>query len=225
MIICHPYRFIFVKTKKTAGTSVEIALSRFCGDKDVITPISRKDERIRQSMGYKGPRNYYLPLRQYRREDWARLILRLKRCRFYNHASAMFIERHIDPEVWNSYFKFCFERNPWDKVISWYYWDNRTEPRPSISEFVQKIHGNRGFDLYSRHGEVVVDAVYKFEEMELALSDLQTRLGLPEMPALPNAKVGHRPTKRSYRELLSPSDRKKVAELYSMEIEHFDYRW
>ncbi|WP_275670288.1 hypothetical protein [Okeania hirsuta] len=40
MIISHKYKFIFLKTIKTSGTSIEIYLSRFCGDDDVITPIS-----------------------------------------------------------------------------------------------------------------------------------------------------------------------------------------
>ena len=39
MIISHKYRFIFVKTRKTAGTSVEAYLSQHCGDSDVLTPI------------------------------------------------------------------------------------------------------------------------------------------------------------------------------------------
>ncbi len=31
MIISHRHSFVFVKTTKTAGTSVEIALSKHCG--------------------------------------------------------------------------------------------------------------------------------------------------------------------------------------------------
>ena len=52
MIISHKYKFIFLKTTKTAGTSVEISLSRFCGDDDIITPIDFADEAIRQPVSY-----------------------------------------------------------------------------------------------------------------------------------------------------------------------------
>ena len=37
MIISHKHKFIFFKTRKTAGTSLQIALSEFCGSDDIIT--------------------------------------------------------------------------------------------------------------------------------------------------------------------------------------------
>ena len=39
VIVSHKHKFIFIKTRKTAGTSIELFLSRFCGEKDIITPI------------------------------------------------------------------------------------------------------------------------------------------------------------------------------------------
>lgn len=57
MIISHEHKFIFLKTAKTAGTSIEIALSKFCGSDDVITKIARPDQRIRSEVGYPGPQN------------------------------------------------------------------------------------------------------------------------------------------------------------------------
>ena len=40
MIVSHKYKFIFIKTRKTAGTSIEYNLSKYLGKEDIITPTS-----------------------------------------------------------------------------------------------------------------------------------------------------------------------------------------
>jgi len=37
MIISHRHRYIFIKTRKTAGASVELALVQSCGPDDIMT--------------------------------------------------------------------------------------------------------------------------------------------------------------------------------------------
>lgn len=61
MIISHKHKFLYIKAQKTAGTSIEIALSNICGESDIITPISRVDEEKRKSLGYLTAQNYYIP--------------------------------------------------------------------------------------------------------------------------------------------------------------------
>jgi len=227
MIISHKHRFIFIKIEKTAGTSIEIALSRYCGPDDIITPVSPEDETLRQELGGRGPQNYIIPVGAYSAKDWVSLASRMRLPAFVNHASAAFIRDHIDHAVWDSYFKFCFERNPWDKIVSYYYWENRKRDLPSISEFIRSGRASRlrGRGLYTIDGEVAVDKIYLFERIADEMTDIARVLGLPEVPVLPRAKSCYRKDRRHYRELISPQDRDWISKAYACEIDSFSYEW
>ena len=211
MIISHDHKFIFIKTNKTAGTSVEIALSKFCGPRDVITPISEEDEAIRASLGYRGPQN----------------CEGHNGVEFRNHSSAADIKKGVGEAVWNAYYTFCIERNPWDRVISMYYWRCKSEPRPSISKFLSTgpvaSLKRKGYALYTHNGEVVVDKVCRYEDLAAELERVRTRLGLPEPLELPRAKSQYRKDKRSYREILDSGERQHIEQLFAQEIALFNY--
>ena len=232
MIISHKHKFIFIKTRKTAGTSIEIALSKYCGPKDVITRISKKDEETRRKLGYRGPQNRRVSFSKYSGTEWFKFFFQGRRYAFRNHMGAKTISKLIDPEVWNSYFKFCFERNPWDKVVSLYFWDYPTEPRPSLSEFIQAGKPNNvvggeggGFDLYAIKGEIVVDRVCFYENIQEEMEYLAKRLNLGEALQLPRAKAGTRNDRRHYQELLTKEDKDKISKVFAREIAYFGYKF
>ncbi len=231
MILSHKHRFIFIKTEKTAGTSLEIALSKYCGPHDVITPLVPEDEQKRAALGYRGAQNYHIPFRRYGAGDVLRAAYRRQRLHFFNHAGASFIRQYVAPEVWKEYFKFAFERNPWDKVVSAYYWNaawrGLSPSMKGLSEWTQSGHANwiRGFELYSVRNEIVVDRVYRYERLNDSLTDLAGRLDLPEVPVLPRTKAKARKDKRRYSELLSPPDRDKIARMFAREIAYFGYEY
>ena len=230
MIISHEHKFIFIRTKKTASTSIEIALSEFLGDRDIITRIAKTDEKTRARLGYRGPQNYLVPFSSYQPRDWRRLLIKRRRVQYTNHMDARSIKKLIGKEIWNSYFKFCFERNPWDKVISYYYWRHKTEPRPTISEFIKSgrahiLSASGGFDAYSIKGKIAVDRVCAYENLGDEMQQLSERLGLPGIPRLPNAKGAHRKDRRHYRDSLSDEDRMDIAKIFAREIAYFDYRF
>ena len=228
MILSREYKFIFLKTNKTAGTSIEIALSKFCGPRDIITPISPEDEKTRSQLGYRGPQNYLVPLHQNTFPDWAKLILkRDRKKRFFNHISAREMKPLVAQNDWDGYYKFCVERNPWDRFLSYYYWRCRSEPRPSVTEFLASADPARlrqkGYDLYTINDLVAVDKICRFEHLEKELEAIRKRLSFPEKLDLPRAKSGFRRDKRSYREILSQSEQEKIAELFAKEIDLLDY--
>ncbi len=73
MIVSHKHKFIFIKTRKTAGTSVEIALSKICGKNDILTPISPKDEIYRQEYANISAQNFTIPFSRLKLHDFKRL--------------------------------------------------------------------------------------------------------------------------------------------------------
>lgn len=230
MIISHEHKFIFLKTAKTAGTSIEIALSKFCGSDDVITKIARPDQRIRSEVGYPGPQNDDLPLRGYAAADLLWSLRHRRKSRYRNHFQSRQIKRCVGEDVWNRYYKFCFERNPWDRVISQFYWLSRGNPTSSISEFIDsdapRLLKRKGIDVYTIDGQVVVDRVCRYEDVENELERVcSEQLGLPEKLVLPRAKGGYRGDRRPYREVLGDEDREKIARIFADEIELFGYEF
>jgi len=230
MLISHRYKFIFIKTKKTAGTSLEIALSRYLGPGDVITHITPEDEVLRQQWGGCGPQHYYLPLTRLNGKDWQQWLRSGQRPYFYNHMPASEISRYVSQDVWQHYFKFCFERNPWDKVVSWYFWEHKEEPRPGLEAFIQAgrardLAAEGGSSLYTLDGKLAVDKVYRYEDMQAALADLAERTGLPEIPDLPHAKSQFRQDRRPYQALYNPQTRDLVAQEFAGEIARLNYEF
>lgn len=229
-VVSHRHRFIFLKTEKTAGTSIEIALSKFCGPDDIIARISLEDEKTRRELGYPGPQNDGVaPLTSYRSHDWKDLIKRgIRKAVFYNHMPAAEVRRHVGNAVWDSSFKFCFERNPWDRVLSMYYWQNRKEPRPPLDEYlprgIRSLRRN-GFEQYTIDGKVAVDRICRFEDLDGELEIVRARLGLPEPLSLPRAKGGHRADRRHYRDVLTESQRQRIAEAFKDEIALLGYKY
>jgi hypothetical protein len=226
MIVSHRHRFIFVKTRKTAGTSIEIALSSYCGEEDIISRITRDDEEIRRALGFPGPQNDLLPVAQYSSNEWLRFVSRGRRARFRNHMAAARIRALLGETIWRDYFKFCVERDPWDKAISLYYWRTRhMNPRPPLHQFLAGVAPDSlsNFEIYTIDGALAMDRVIRFECLSAELEEVRNLLGLPEPLSLPRAKSAHRDEERHYSELLEDADRAIVDRVCAREIALFDY--
>ena len=186
MIISHAHKFIFIKTAKVGGTSLEIALSKFCGPDDVITPITPEDEALRRSLGFRGAQNYRprSPLTRLRAALDPRYARR--HGEFFNHFQAKDLKRRLPEEVWRSYLKFSIVRNPFDRVVSTYYWHTRKDAKkaqfPDLETFVlsspEVILSNRR--KLSVDGAQATDVMIRYEHLAEDLGTLSDRLGLPE---------------------------------------------
>lgn len=199
MILSQKHRFIFIKTNKTAGTSVEIALSRQCGEGDIITPLLQEDEALRREGGGRRPQHMKAP----KGCDGPHRFAKLKNgdkvmLRFFNHMAASELLTVIKPAVWDDYFTFCVERNPWDRVASYYHYGAAHEDDPC--DFTTFLLGDSlpflkwlGRDLSTIDGKVTVDKVCSYENLEEDLREVFEAVGIDARVNLPRAKSGFLP--------------------------------
>jgi hypothetical protein len=244
MIVSHKYRFIFIKTRKVGGTSVEIALSKFLGSDDIVTPIVPEDERLRSTLGYNGPRNCWLPVGDMAHEIAAlrpagcrylrKLVMHRKwPLKFYNHIPASEVKKAIGAEAWSSYLKFSIERNPFDKVCSFYFWDRKRGGAAEKMSFREFVLCGRGadvsdFDLYSISQVPRMDRIARYENLAAELDDISAELGLPERLSCTlesiNAKAGIRQS-GTVDDFYDSETRRMIEMQFAREIAFFGYRF
>jgi len=229
MIISHKHKFIFIKTRKTAGTSLEISLSTICGPNDVITAIDDDDEKARRELGGRGPQNFKLPMSAHSLGEVAGMLFGKSRKQFYNHMAAQEIKELMHTGQWDSYYKFCFERNPWDKVLSQYNARGGDRAFGNVEGYITsgEVARLRGYDMYSIKRNVVVDDIFKFEEMDESLQTISERLNLNTPLQMPTyrAKGNRRKDKRHYHDVLSDEERELVAVIFAREIKLLGYEY
>jgi hypothetical protein len=230
MIISHKHKFIFIKTKKTAGTSIEAALSELCGPQDVITPFREESEQDRKGLR---PQNFRIehPLKP-KRPLLRKLLMRPERyyhesVGFYEHMPAWRVREYLGEDVWSSYFKFAFDRNPWDRQVSWYLYKTKSKrARPSFEQFMT----NRArayvdnYELYTIDGALAVDFVGRYERLEQDLNKALDLAGVGRQVAAPRTNVTpNKDGARDYRSYYAPETKALVAAWYQPEIALLGY--
>ncbi|MDX1499781.1 MAG: hypothetical protein R3176_07790 [Woeseiaceae bacterium] len=226
MIVSHEKKFIFVKTRKTSGTSMEIALSQICGPDDIITPISFEDELVRLDMGGRLPQNYggrgEARYREMIRNRKLKLIRARRRGRFYNHMPAVKIREHLGRETWDEYFKFTIERHPYEKVVSHVYFHARRRKRWDFDTEVKRVL-ERGyyinFPVYCEGNRPIVDFIVNFERRAEDLATLSEKLGFDVAARHPETKHRFRADRQPARELLSDEVKERIYASCRVEFE------
>jgi Sulfotransferase family len=232
VIVSHRHRFVFLKTRKTAGTSIELALAEICGPDDIVTPLAADDDALRaQHEALRGPsarrpqhylRDSELPLRAARPDG---LVPPRRDVDYYEHIRAPRARRYLGKALWQSYFKFTFERNPWDRLVSHYAFLRSRGTEGSFEDVVRTQLGRRAQNhlVYMKQGELLVDYVGRYETLEHSLAEALTRAGVSERVSLPRANSQTRGDRQSYTTFYDASLRDYVAELCAPEIERMGY--
>lgn len=111
MLVSHPYQFIYLKTSKTAGTSIEMALqgAAFNQDPDQVKAATHAQVGVRGVIG----RRMIFNLSS--KETAADKI-------WLPHISAADLFDRVGERIWNRYDKVASVRNPFDRMVSGFHW-------------------------------------------------------------------------------------------------------
>ena len=217
MLISHRYKFIFVKTYKTAGTSTEAFFQRFC-----LSPLDQTKYHYKHGADESITKYGIIG---------HRLDGNKGTHKWFNHKSVASIKGDLGENLFNSYTKICNIRNPYDIVVSSYLFNHRhlgdVTLTPEILEDWLKSKYTIRYLNMNKTLWFSTDFKYEYirhENIEEDIKSVCEKLGIEiETVNLPSFKVS--PGRKHYREYYSEEAKKVVADLYSDELKTFNYEF
>lgn len=220
MIVLHEPGIIVLKARKVAGTSLEIALSRSATDSSIITPIVPEDEAIRTRLGYRGPQNFRHDLAYFPKLSLREMLRAVRRKqmppKFYNHIPAAQARAYLGDDIWTRYKKVSIIRNPFDYMVSAYYWSigqKKITPETGFEDWVLDSPEvlARNEEIYKINDENIIDLMLRFDRLDIDLKKLEALHpsldGLAETFAGTITKAAYRPKKATTQEIFSAAPR------------------
>lgn len=247
MILSKKNKFIFIKGKKVAGTSVEVLLSGVCGAHDIITPITPIDERCRIAAGFCAAQNYSVVP-----EAAMRYISTVKgtpiknlgeiktpREKYYNHMSLKHVIGSFGSisEDWSV---FAIDRCPYRKLISFanmrphlkYYKSTGSAMEcdlVSLKKSLAKLFESgaidrvKNIDLYKDQDGKMRATVLRYENLAEDLSKYLATLGIGNYPMLKHLKKGLGSNSIELKTVFTKCQIKQVNDCFAEEFEVFGY--
>ena len=150
---------------------------------------------------------------------------------FRQHNEIRVAKKVLPDEIFNSYFKFAFVRNPWDRLVSEYEFIRRRpnhgrHPKVIRMEFDEYIvYQSKRRDahqidmLADKQGNLLMDFVGKFENLEKDWLYVAKKLGIE------NKELGHRKKSgiKDYKAYYTQENWDLVADLWHRDIDAFGY--
>ena len=205
MIVSHAHRYIFFAVPKTATHSV----------REVLRASKDQDDWEQQVLF--GEQSIPIPE-----------IAQIK----HGHISARQIQSALSEEQWQTYYKFGFVRNPFDRFVSICAFLNRENPnfndnsltwmkmatqRPA---FRQRILVRPQFEqLINESNEVAMDFLGRYESLQSSLDTILDHLKLQPI----QLKVRNQSEHAAYQSYYDAELRDWVADFYKEDLERFDY--
>ncbi len=206
MIISALHKFIFVAIPKTGTHSVRQALRQHMGPKDL------------EQVGLFVKKHFPIP-------ELARLQ--------HGHLSLQQIRPYMRPEEWQTFFKFAFVRNPFDRFVSYCAFMTRDsgqferDPKTVMRNILEKpplhhiLFQPQHLLVTDSDGKLLADHVGRVEEMQQSYDEVCERIGIPTA-VLEKVNSSQR---KDYREYYDQPLIDGVARLYSRDLELFGYQF
>ncbi|USR41530.1 hypothetical protein L1F06_008925 [Ectopseudomonas hydrolytica] len=212
-IISFEHRFVFVKTRKTASTSLEAFLRRYTVAGDVVTQLTPRDEKWCVERGWCSC-NYaadpeveraYMQLCMDDCFDEAMRYIRSAKRLYVGHMPASKIKRLLEGNGyrWEDFHFFTVERHPYSWLLFVLLYNNSAYHERGACEidlndinerarafiesegFLQRLNSN----LYTEEGRLLVKDVMRYENLQEDLARMLTPLvGTPDMSEFPFLK-------------------------------------
>jgi len=210
MSICYKHKFIFIHLQKTGGSSIHTVLGQL---KLVQNSEKYLTGRISSDVSaQKFPYTHY-----------------------WHHLKASDVRKIVSEEIWNTFFKFTFVRNPWDRTVSMFFYAKKSTSNPSsvhwgrhypdkFEDWLREVHG-KGVPqcnfITDEDGKLLVDFVGRFERLEEDFKRVCKITGLLNINLPHVRKSAH----KHYSEYYTRQTRQFVADCYKKDIELFGYRF
>ncbi|MDW7694421.1 sulfotransferase family 2 domain-containing protein [Flammeovirgaceae bacterium SG7u.111] len=154
------------------------------------------------------------------------------------HLNVTEIQKALGVNKFNEYFKFAFVRNPWDRVVSEFFWRKSRPNRiqfNTIYEMLQFIeNGNYEIDDLNRHlapqyemicdssqKKLLIDYVANFENFTKEIHVIFTKIGIETPNIIPQENKSIRST--DYNLYLKKQEKRLIEKIYEKDITLFDY--
>jgi len=158
------------------------------------------------------------------------------------HKFAKRYKEYLGDKKWDKYFKFTFVRNPWDKMISQYFYIQRCKEENynlTFREFIlsfescpesEYIESNGIAVKYNPiqlpwilddNGNCLVDYIGRFENLQEDFNVVCNKIGIPQQQLPHVNKTKH----KHYTEYYDDETREIVAVKFAKDIELFGYKF
>ncbi len=149
---------------------------------------------------------------------------------FYNHIPAKEARALLnDDKIWRSYFKFTFERNPWDRQVSAYHFRYRRHRQSAALLRATCIaSGAPGSTITKSIRSTASRAPISSAGSRVSTADFRRALkeiGLAFDQELPRAKANYRRSQKHYRDYYDDETRAIVDDWYAPEIRLLAYEF